>query len=70
MQTRSAIGLVVLALAAALAAGAPFAAAGHRVETQVRRTVSCTTEQKALKLWAFATNPTMGSANVTISTGN
>ncbi|HKD95048.1 MAG TPA: hypothetical protein VKB43_10125, partial [Gaiellaceae bacterium] len=46
------------------------AAAGHRVETQVRRTVSCTTEQKALKLWAFATNPTMGSANVTISTGN
>jgi len=23
-----------------------------------------------LKLWAFATNPSMGSANVTISTGN
>jgi len=36
----------------------------------VRRTVSCTTEEKALKLWAFATNPATGSASVTISTGD
>ena len=36
----------------------------------MRRTVSCTTQQRALKLWAFATNPSIGSANVTISTGD
>jgi hypothetical protein len=70
MRRRHGIGLVVLAVAAALAAGTPFAAAGHRVETQVRRTVSCSTQERALKLWAFATNPTIGSANVTISTGD
>jgi hypothetical protein len=32
--------------------------------------VSCSTEQGALQLWAFATNPTIGSAGVTISTGD
>jgi hypothetical protein len=70
MPSRSGVGLVVLVLAALLVAWPPLAAAGQRAETQVRRTVSCTTEEGALKLWAFATNPTMGSANVTISTGN
>jgi hypothetical protein len=32
--------------------------------------VSCTTELGALQLWAFATNPAIGSAGVTISTGD
>ena len=46
------------------------AAASPRTDVQVRRTFSCTTEQRALQLMAFATNPTIGSANVTISTGD
>jgi hypothetical protein len=70
MRRRHGIGLLVLVVVAAFVAGAPFAAAGHRLETQVRRTVSCKTQERALKLWAFATNPTIGSANVTISTGD
>jgi hypothetical protein len=70
MRRRHGIGLAVLVAVAAFVAAAPFAAAGHRAETQVRRTVSCTTAQGALKLWAFATNPTIGSANVTVSTGD
>jgi hypothetical protein len=72
MRTRR--GLLALglapALAAALSAATPFAAAAPRVETKARRTVTCTTAQGALQIWAFATNPTIGSANVTISTGN
>jgi hypothetical protein len=70
MRTRFAVGIVALVLAVALVEAIPLAAAGHRVGTQVRRTVSCTTEERALQLWAFATNPTTKSANVTISTGN
>jgi hypothetical protein len=48
----------------------PLASAGHRLEVEARRTVSCNTAEGALQLWAFATNPTIGSAGVTISTGN
>jgi hypothetical protein len=48
----------------------PLASAGDRAEVQARRTVSCNTAEGALQLWAFATNPTIGSAGVTISTGN
>jgi hypothetical protein len=66
-------GLVVLALA--VAAGALFAAvagaaAGPRVQTSAARTVSCTTDEGAMQFSAFATNPMVKSANVTISTGN
>jgi hypothetical protein len=67
MQARSAVGIVALTLALAVAG---VAAAGQREETKTRRTVSCTTAEAALKLWAFATNPSIGSANVTISTGD
>jgi hypothetical protein len=68
MQSRFGIGIVVaLVLAATLSA---HATAGRRLETQVKRTLSCTTEEKALQITAFATNPTIGSANITISTGN
>jgi hypothetical protein len=65
---------VVTALAVALSGGwSPTglsAAEAHGTATQARRTLSCTTEQRALQLWAFATNPTIGSAGVTISTGD
>lgn len=70
MRSRCRVGIVALALSVALAAGLYPAAAGDRVEARARRTVSCSTEQGALQLWAFATNPTIGSANVTISTGD
>jgi len=46
-------GIVVLALAVFIAT--PLASAGDRLEVQTRRTVSCSTEQGALQLWAFAT---------------
>jgi hypothetical protein len=68
MRSRYGIGIVVLALAVFIAT--PLASAGHRLEVQTRRTVSCSTAQGALQLWAFATNPTIGSAGVTISTGD
>ena len=61
-------GIVVLALSVFIAT--PLASAGQRLEVQTRRTVSCSTTQGALQLWAFATNPTIGSAGVTISTGD
>lgn len=64
---RYAVGIIALALALSVAG---VATAGQREETQTRRTVSCATEEAALQLWAFATNPSMGSANVTISTGD
>ena len=32
--------------------------------------MSCTTDEGALQIWAFATKPTFGSAGITISTGN
>ena len=58
------------ALLGALCLATFSAAASPRADSQVRRTFSCTTEQGALQLTAFATNPTIGSANVTISTGD
>ncbi|MGH3053648.1 MAG: hypothetical protein ACRDL7_01560, partial [Gaiellaceae bacterium] len=74
MQNRRQIVIVALGLSVGLAVGlypaTPLAAAGDRVETQTQRTVSCTTEHGALQLSAFATNPTTGSANVTIATGD
>jgi hypothetical protein len=69
MRSRCRVAIVALALAAPLAAGLYPAAAGHRAEAR-RRTVSCPTELGALQLWAFATNPAIGSAGVTISTGD
>ena len=68
MQSRYGIGIVVVLVLAATLSGQ--AAAGRRVEVQVTRTLSCATDEGALQLWAFATNPSTGSANVTISTGN
>jgi hypothetical protein len=69
---RYGIGIVGLALSLVLAASlsaTPLAAAGHRIEMQTRRTVSCTTDSGALQIHAFATNPRMKSAGITISTG-
>jgi len=68
MRSRYGVGIVVLALSVFIAT--PFASADHRIEVQARRTLSCTTEQGALQLWAFATNPTISQAGVTISTGD
>ena len=70
MRMRYWVGIVALALAEGLYPAIPRAVAGDRLEVQARRTVSCTTEARALQLSAFATNPQIGSANVTISTGN
>jgi hypothetical protein len=68
MRSRYGVGIVVLALSVFIAT--PLASAGHRLEEQARRTVLCNTAEGALQLWAFATNPTIGSAGVTISTGD
>lgn len=68
MRSRYGVGIAVLALSVFIAT--PLASAGHRLGVQARRTLSCATEQGALQLMAFATNPTIGSANVTISTGD
>jgi len=68
MRRRYGVGIAVLALSVFIAT--PLASAGHRLEVQARRTVSCNTAEGALQLWAFATNPTIGSAGVTISTGD
>ena len=50
------------ALAGAIAGGLytkpPPAAAGHRIEAQVRRTVSCATDLDAVQISAYAKNPT------------
>jgi hypothetical protein len=73
MQSRKGAGILLVlgaALVTGLYAATPLASAGHRIEVKARRTVSCTTSEGALQIWAFATNPTIGSANVTISTGN
>ena len=73
MRTRHGIRIVALAVVLALAEGlsaTSLATAGHRVELKIRRTVSCTTAERALQIWAFATNPSIGSAGITISTGN
>jgi hypothetical protein len=65
-----------LGLAAAVALGVALygasltAAAGNRIEAQIRRTVSCTTALRALQISAFASNPSTGTASVTISTGD
>jgi hypothetical protein len=64
----------VLAAAVALGVGlcsaSLGAAAGNRNEVQVRRTVSCATKLGALQISAFATNPSIGTANVSITTGD
>jgi len=73
MQPRSGAGILALALAVlggGLYLATPFAAAGHRVEAKARRTLSCATDEGALQIWAFATDPSVGSAGITISTGN
>src|SRR5262249_859669 len=72
MHGRYGIGIVALAFALSFAVGlsaTPRAAAGHRVEVQTRKTVSCATEEMALQLGAFPPNPSIGSAGVTISPG-
>ncbi len=73
MQPRNGIGILALALAV-LAGGlylaAPFAAAGQQAVAKTRRTLSCATDEGALQLWAFATDPSAGSAGITIGTGN
>jgi hypothetical protein len=70
MRSSCRVGILALALPVALAAGLYPAAAGRQIEVQTRRTVSCATLEGAVQLNAFATNPQIGSANVTISTGN
>jgi hypothetical protein len=59
-----------VALGVGLYAASLGAAAGKRNEIQVRRTVSCATKLGALQISAFATNPTIGTANVSITTGD
>jgi hypothetical protein len=59
-------GLLVLGLAPTT----PSAAAGRRVDAQLRRTVSCATELRALQIFAFATNPGAGTAAAVIGTGD
>lgn len=65
---------VDLAAAVVLAVGlygAPLAAAAHdRTDAQLRRTFSCATTLRALQISAFASNPSIGAASVTISTGD
>ena len=51
-------------------AAAPGVAAGNRGEAKLQRTFSCATSLGALQISAFATNPSTGTANVTISTGD
>ncbi len=68
MKTLGLAGAV--ALAVVLYGASLGLAAGNRVETQLRRTVSCATTLGALQISAFASNPTIGTANVTISTGD
>ena len=67
-------GFGVVALAGVLALGlswvATTAAARGRIETQVRRTVSCPTELQAVQISAFASNPSIGAADMSITTGN
>jgi hypothetical protein len=59
-----------VALGVGLYAASVGAAAGNRNELLVRRTVSCATKLGALQISAFATNPTIGTANVSITTGD
>ena len=70
MRTGYAAGMLGMALAVVLVEGLPLAAAGHRADAKAHRTVSCATKERALQISAFATNPQIGSANVTVSTGN
>ena len=70
MRTPHRLGILAFALVVLLAAGLYPATAARQVEARAQRTVSCSTLEGALQLWAFATNPETGSANVTISTGN
>lgn len=65
------LGLVAAAALAVGLSGASIAgASSDRLETQVRRTVSCPTKLGALQISAFASNPSIGSANASITTGN
>lgn len=59
-------------LAAGLYAASVSSAAGKRVETQLRRTVSCATSLRALQISAFASNPNVfhGAASLSIDTGS
>jgi hypothetical protein len=68
---RTTIGIVAAAVLALGVYGATVtAAAGVRIEAQVRRTVSCTTSLRALQISAFAANSSIGAASVSITTGN
>jgi hypothetical protein len=58
-----ALGFVV-ATALAVAALSLSAAEARGMATQVRRTVSCATDQGALQILAFATNPAVGTPGV------
>jgi hypothetical protein len=40
------------------------------VESKVQKTVSCATQQAALQISAYASNPDIGAANVSITTGD
>lgn len=65
------LGLAVgAALVVGLYGASTSEAAGGRVETQVKGKVSCPTTFADLQMSAFANNPTIGSANVEITTGN
>jgi hypothetical protein len=63
---------LALALAGGLYASPLPAAAGHRLEAQVRRTVSCATALGALQISAYANNPTIfsGTAGASMTTGD
>jgi hypothetical protein len=64
-------GLVAVAVLALGVYGATVtAAAGVRIEAQVRRTVAYTSSLRALQISAFAANPSIGAASVSITTGN
>ena len=71
MREMKTLGLAaVAALAVGLYAASIAGASSNGIEKRVLRTVSCPTALGALQLSAFASNPTIGSANVSITTGN
>ena len=71
MREMKTLGVAAVAALAVGIYGASIAgASSHRIEKRVLRTVSCPTALGALQLSAFASNPTIGSANVSITTGD
>lgn len=64
---------VLLAVATALCA-VPLAAGAGKAEragrSTIDRTVSCSTELGALRIFAFPTDPAAGAASASVSTGN